>query len=267
MEKIYFTKIVASGNDFIVIDNRDGMIDITPGFVRKICERKLGIGADGVLIVERSKVANFKMRIINSDGTEAEMCGNGGRCIAKFAQVKKIANSQMKFETLAGIIEAKIINNRAKVRLTNPKNLILNKKLQLKDNEITIHCLNTGVPHAVLITEDIENAKIVELGRQIRWHQTFTPVGTNVNFIQVVDNQTIKIRTYERGVEDETLACGTGSAAAACIAAIFGLVKPPAKVITKSKEILEIDFDKVEENITDLYLTGDVQIVYEGVIK
>ncbi|MEW6096724.1 MAG: diaminopimelate epimerase [bacterium] len=266
MNKISFTKMVASGNDFVVIDNRAGMIEVTPGLVRKICQRKLGVGADGVLIVERSKVANFKMRIINSDGTEAEMCGNGGRCIAKFAQVKEIAKNEMKFETLAGIIEAQVTDNRARVRLTNPINLILSKKVQLKDTKVTVHCLNTGVPHAVLITEEIEKAGVVELGRQIRWHSDFAPAGTNVNFIQPLDNQTIKIRTYERGVEDETLACGTGSAASACLASILGLVKPPVKMITKSEEILEIDFEMMGENITNLYLTGDVQMVYEGIM-
>lgn len=266
MEKIHFTKMVASGNDFIVIDNRAGMIEVTPSWVRRICQRKLGVGADGVVVVELSKVASFKMRIINSDGTEAEMCGNGSRCIAKFAQITKIANSEMKFETLAGIIDAKILNHRVKIRLTDPINLILNKKIQLKNNNITVHCLNTGVPHAVVIVKEIEEVKVVKLGKQIRCHPAFAPRGTNVNFIQPIDNQTIKIRTYERGVEDETLACGTGSAASACIAAILDLVRPPVKMITKSKQILEIDFDKTEDNITNLYLTGDVEIVYEGVM-
>lgn len=266
MDKISFAKMVASGNDFIVVDNRDGMIDITPGWVRKVCHRKFGVGADGMLIVELSKVSDFKMRIINSDGSEAEMCGNGGRCVAKFAQIKEIAGSEMKFETHAGIIEAKIINHRVKIKLTNPINLLLNKKVRLQHKEINVHCLNTGVPHTVLMTDEIENVDVTGLGRQIRWHRDFAPAGTNVNFIQIIDNQTINIRTYERGVEDETLACGTGSAASACIAAILGLTKPSVKMLTKSGEILEIDFDKVEENITNLYLTGDVQIVYEGVI-
>lgn len=164
MNKICFTKMVASGNDFVVIDNREKMIEVTPGLVRRICQRKLGIGADGVLIVERSKLANFKMRIINSDGTEAEMCGNGSRCVAKFVRLKKIANSEMRFETHAGIIEAKVTDHRASVKLTNPINLILNKKIQLKDNELTLHCLNTGVPHAVLILKQIEKIEVVELG-------------------------------------------------------------------------------------------------------
>jgi len=267
MEEINFTKMVASGNDFVVIDNRDGMIDVTPGLVRRICQRKLGIGADGVLILELSKIANFKMRIINSDGTEAEMCGNGGRCIAKFAQLKEIAGNQMKFETLAGIIEANIINHsRVKVKLTNPTDLLLNKKIQLQNREITVQCLNTGVPHTVLISKEIEDVDVMELGRQVRWHQDFAPAGTNVDFIQLIDTNTIKIRTYERGVEDETLACGTGSAASACLASILGLATPPVKVITKSGEILDIDFKMKGDNITNLYLTGDVQVVYEGVI-
>ncbi|MEW6620837.1 MAG: diaminopimelate epimerase [bacterium] len=266
MVEICFTKMVASGNDFIVIDNRDGVIDVTPGLVRKICQRKFGIGANGVLIVERSKLADFRMRIINSDGSEAEMCGNGGRCIARFAQIKEIAKNKMKFETLAGIILAEVTNNRVKVKLTDPLNLFLNKKIRIKDKELTVHCLNTGVPHAVLILDEIEKVEVVESGKQIRWHQDFAPAGTNVNFIQVIDNQTIKIRTYERGVEDETLACGTGSAASACISSILELAKPPVKMITKSGEILEIDFEKDKEVITNLYLTGDVQIVYEGVI-
>ncbi|MFH1562973.1 MAG: diaminopimelate epimerase [Nitrospirota bacterium] len=266
MDKIHFTKMVAGGNDFVVLDNRDGMIEVTAGWVRKICQRKLGIGADGMLIVERSKVADFKMRIINSDGSEAEMCGNGARCVAKFAQDKEIAGSLMKFETLSGIIDAMVTVQRVKVKLTDPINLTLNKKVQLKDTEITLHCLNTGVPHAVLITEKIENAPVVDWGREIRWHQDFASAGTNVDFIQIIDTQTIKIRTYERGVEDETLACGTGSAASACIAAMLELTNPLVKMITIGGEILEIDFDRAGENITNLYLTGDVQVVYEGVM-
>jgi len=258
--------MVASGNDFVIIDNRDGIINVTSEWMRKVCQRKLGIGADGVLIVECSKVANFKMRIFNSDASEAEMCGNGGRCIAKFAQEKGIVGSEMKFETLAGIIEAQVINHRVKIKLTEPINLLLNKKVQLQHREILVQCLNTGVPHTVIITKEIENVDVVELGRQIRWHQDFVPAGTNVDFIQPLDNQTIKIRTYERGVEEETLACGTGSAAAACLASILGLTRPPVKMITKSGEILDIDFNMKETNITNLYLTGDVEVVYEGVI-
>lgn len=259
-----FTKMCANGNDFVVIDNRNLMIDLTPEQVKNICQRKLGIGADGMLIIEKSKIADFKMRVINSDGTEAEMCGNGARCAAKFAFDKKISNNLMRFETLAGIIDAEIQKHRVKVKLTDPINLVLNKRVKLPDKEIIVHYLNTGVPHIVVIVEDVEKIDVINFGRHLRWHEAFAPAGTNVNFIQLVDNQTIKIRTYERGVEDETLACGTCSSASACIASLLGLVGSPVKILTKGGEILEINFDKRGSIITNLYLTGNVQVVFEG---
>lgn len=264
MKKLAFIKMVASGNDFVVIDNRDRIIDPTPAWVRRICERRLGVGADGVLIIEPSKIADFKMRIVNADGSEAEMCGNGARCAAKFARMKKIADSQMCFETIAGVIIAKVIRSQVKVKLTDPIDLILNKELTVDDHQLTVHCLNTGVPHTVLIVEDIEEVKVRELGHQIRWHPAFAPAGSNVNFIQIIDEQSIKIRTYERGVEDETLACGTGSAASACLACLLGLVKPPVKMLTRGGEVLEIGFDKIAGRILHLYLSGRVQVVYWG---
>jgi len=267
---IKFTKMSASGNDFIVIDNRENQIsDVSSQmseFVRETCQRKLGVGADGMLLIEESPKADFKMRVFNPDGGEVEMCGNGARCIALWAKSKyKIQNTKCKIETRAGILEAEVVSDdRVKIKMTDPGDPRLNFRLLIDGKEYKVHSINTGVPHIVLFAEDLEKAKVKEIGAKIRYHKEFAPEGTNVNFIRVRDGNSLDIRTYERGVEDETLACGTGAAASAIISHLLGKTKSPTRMHTKSGSILTIYFDSSDSKITNLYLEGDAEIVYQG---
>ncbi len=267
---IKFTKMSASGNDFVVIDNRESQIsDVSSQIselVKKVCKRKLGVGADGVLLIENSSKVDFKMRIFNPDGGEVEMCGNGARCIALWAKSKiKNQKSKIEIETKAGVLEAEVVSdNTVKLKMSDPVNPKLNSKLSVDGKEYEVHSINTGVPHVVLFVEDLEKAKVKELGKKIRYHQEFTPEGTNANFIKVRNKDSLDIRTYERGVEDETLACGTGAAASAIISHLLGKTKSPTKLHTKSGSILTVYFDSSSSKITNLSLEGDAAIVYEG---
>lgn len=250
----------SSGNDFILIDNRGRVFAPSPSVVKKICARRTGVGADGILLLEKSAGQDFKMRIINADGSEAEMCGNGAGCIAKFAYSLGICKEETIFETLAGPIWAQIKEDQVKLKMRDPFDLNLRQDLDGGE----IHFVNTGVPHTVIIGDDIEKIDVVNLGRQIRHHPRFQPAGTNVNFIRVLDKGSIKIRTYERGVEDETLACGTGSVAGAIISSLLGFTQSPIFVKTRSGEIKTVYFDLVGQEIKDVYLEGKVNFVYEG---
>jgi diaminopimelate epimerase len=275
-EMIKFTKMSASGNDFIVIDNREKQILDTGSwmldFVKKICKRKINIGADGLLLIEGSEKADFKMRVFNPDGGEVEMCGNGARCVALYmSKVQSLPKgslrdkSKVKIETRAGILEAEVVSDDGvRLKMGDPTNPKLNSKLSVDGKEYEVHSINTGVPHIVLLVEDLEKAKVKELGRKIRCHKEFAPKGTNANFIKVRDENSLDIRTYERGVEDETLACGTGAAASAIISHLLGKTKSPTKLHTKSGSVLTVYFDSSPSKITNLYLEGDAAVIYEG---
>ncbi|MDI6785520.1 MAG: diaminopimelate epimerase [bacterium] len=266
MKELSFLKIEGSGNDFILFDNREDILKITPAWIQKICARRTGIGADGIIVIENSKKADFKMRIINSDGSEAEMCGNGARCAAKFATLLSIAKHKMIFETIAGLINAEVFNQEVKVNLPDPINLELSKTIVLDRKPKTVHHINTGVPHTVLICEDIVSIDVETLGRKIRYHQDFAPQGTNVNFVKITDKESISIRTYERGVESETLSCGTGSVASACICYLLKKVYPPVKVKTAGGEYLVVNFEEQNSQIINLSMKGPVSVIYEGKI-
>lgn len=260
---ISFSKMNSSGNDFILIDNRQGVFTPSPLVAKKICARKTGVGADGILLLEKSAKQDFKMRIINADGSEAEMCGNGAGCIARFAYSLKVCKDVTTFETLAGPICAQMREDQVRLKMIDPFNLNLGQDLDGQE----IHFINTGVPHIVIISDDIEKVDVVSFGRQIRYHPKFQPAGTNVNFIQVLDKATIKIRTYERGVEDETLACGTGSVAGAITSSLLGYTQAPISAKTKGGEVKTVYFDLVGQEIKNVYLEGKVNFVYEGGLK
>src|SRR4030042_2658964 len=217
MERSEFWKRSGSGNDFILIDNRDGRIaDEAMGpLVKRVCRRRESVGADGVIFVTQSGAFDFAWRFFNADGGEAEMCGNGGRCVAPFAYLKGIAGPSLKFETLAGILSAQVDGKRVKLEMTKPFGLKLDETLLIDGKKQIFSSINTGVPHAVLFVEDVEGLDIVQIGRALRYHSHFSPSGTNANFIRLETGSKLSIRTYERGVEEETLACGTGAVAAA----------------------------------------------------
>ena len=256
-----FSKLSGSGNDFIIIDNTDGKIDANEFRKRvpHICRRALSVGADGVIIIEPSESAHFKWRFFNSDGSEAEMCGNGGRCAARFAYEKGIAPQKMSFETLAGIIKAEVSGKIVKVQLTRPFGWVMDAVLE--DLGVNYCFVNTGVPHVVVFVDDIETVDVEGLGRKIRFHKAFAPAGTNVNFAAVSRGR-LYVRTYERGVEAETLACGTGATACALVAVRKGLLSSPVEVVTRSGEVL-----RVYSEGEDVFLEGGTRWVYDGVMK
>ena len=267
-KQIPFYKMVASGNDFIVIDNRKRLIKDPIVFTRKICALHTGIGADGVLLFENSQKADFKMRIINSDGSEAEACGNGFRCIALYACEKLDYPKEFEFESISGRIHARVgQNQRVQVQLVRPSEVRLRSEIQVMGHRLHYSFLNTGVPHTVILVEGLDKIDVLALGRAIRFHDDFKPRGTNVNFIEVKSPKEIQVRTYERGVENETLACGTGSTASAIASSLLGYTKPPVAVKTSGGEILTVDFKRDGDRVTETTLEGEVHFVYEGKLE
>ena len=265
MNTIPFYKMVASGNDFVVVDNRRGVVKDAVAFTREICRPHQGVGADGVLVFESSKKANFKMRILNLDGSEAAACGNGFRCIALYAHEILKYSSRMNFESGSGLIEAEVgPKSSVRVQLVKPRIFEMDGVLELRKQKLRYAFLDTGVPHVVIFVEDLEKAEVFETGKTLRNHARFQPFGTNVNFVEVRKKKEIAVRTYERGVENETLACGTGSVASAVISVLKGYVEAPVPVMTKSGEKLQIDMQRKGDEITKVFLEGKAQFVYKG---
>ncbi len=273
---IPFTKLSGTGNDFIIIDHRESFIPEADQseFARLVCRRRFSVGADGLILIENSETADFRWRFYNGDGSKAEMCGNGARCAARFAYEKDIGTAAMRFETTAGEIEAFILNamgETVKIRLTSPEDLRLNIPLSLGNVEQRLHFINTGVPHTVVLVNDAGMVPVADWGREIRFHETFQPAGTNTNFAQVISSDTLMVRTYERGVEGETMACGTGAVASALITAYLDQAKPPVTVITSGGEELTIHFsftgegnDRKLDLAAGIFLEGPAKTIYEG---
>ncbi len=264
MKAIAFSKMSGTGNDFIIIDNRDRLVDddgLTE-FVRNVCRRKMSVGADGLILIESSDKADFRWRFFNSDGSLAEMCGNGARCAARFAYLNRIAGQNLSFETEAGIIHGQVKGGGAKVKIPDPVDLRLDFSIELEEGPLTVSSVNTGVPHVVLMKDSVEAVDVFGLGREIRYHEAFAPAGTNVNFICPQKSGQLAIRTYERGVEDETLACGTGSIASALVASCKMNWASPIHLVTRSGESLTIHFRQSNLVFTDVYLEGAARLIY-----
>lgn len=257
MKRLKFAKMVGSGNDFIIIEGKPA--GNLSGLAKTLCDRKFGIGADGLLLLNKRKDANLSMRIFNADGSEAEMCGNGARCAAFFSGRPKIS-----LHTAAGIINAQVLAGQVKIQLTAPKDIKLDIPLIVNKRSLKVNFINTGVAHVVIFVNGIDSLDLKHIGRSIRNHQKFSPRGTNVNFVEEKDKNLIRIRTYERGVEDETLACGTGSTAAALIFALKNNLDNLIKVKTQSGEILKVTFQKENGEFIKVWLEGSVRIVYKG---
>jgi len=260
---IPFTKMNGTGNDFIVFDNRNHVFsgNETAVFYR-LCQRRYGIGADGILLLENSDKSDFKMRYFNADGRESSMCGNGARCISNWAHQNGIAGKKMKFESMNSMHKVIINGNSVRMTMQPAQNISTEIELPLNNGLKLGGCLDIGVPHCVLITEDVKSHNVATLGKEIRYNKIF-PEGVNVNFLQFVDKNSIKIRTYERGVEQETLACGTGAVASAIIASVHKQVESPVKINTYGGELI-VEFD---EQFSNIYLEGAVETVYKGTIE
>ena len=260
-----FTKMNGAGNDFILIDNRAGDVHLLRSQIVRLCDRHRGVGADGVLLLENAtNRADFRMRYFNADGGEAEMCGNGARCFARFAN--KVAKPQKKlsFETPAGVISAELVGDAVTLRMTEPTDLRLDIELTGANEDKAVHFINSGVPHVVIPVPRIDDVDVRRRGSAIRYHKMFLPKGANVNFIEKRGPNKIAVRTYERGVEDETLACGTGIVAGALIFAATENANGPISVIARGGDELQVGFKKIANQFRDVTLTGPAEFVFEG---
>jgi diaminopimelate epimerase len=265
---IAFEKMSGTGNDFVIIDNRTLCIPVEeqPEMARKICRRMFSVGADGLMFIKESAKADFGWDFYNADGSVAEMCGNGSRCVARFAYRHKIAGRKMTIETLAGILEAEICDGDdiVRVKMTRPFDFRLGLSLELGGEERPFTYVNTGVPHVVIFAEE-DDVPVKKWGRSVRFHEMFQPNGANVDFIKVLEDGRLKVRTYERGVEDETMACGTGAVAAALYGALLKGMESPVEVVTSGGDTLTILFDlhdgPVAENV---YLQGPTRLICTG---
>jgi len=266
---IPFAKMSGAGNDFIFIDNRDGRVPEREmkSLAVLACRRRQSVGADGIVFIEDDRELDFSWKFFNADGSVAGMCGNAARCAARLAYLDGIAGKEMAFRTLAGPIRASVRGTTVKVQLTRPRNLERSFSLELDGGpDLEAGFVDTGVPHTIISVpgKDLPEMDVVSLGRTIRFHTRFAPAGTNVDFISVRDDHSLDIRTYERGVEDETLACGTGAAAAALMTTVWGLTSPPVAVVTRSGAGLIIYPDSQDPGSGDIFMEGIASLVYRG---
>ena len=271
MKTINFTKISAAGNDFVLIDNRKKIVSGSLSrLAAKLCDRRRSIGADGLLLLQKSNKADFQMLYFNSDGSRACMCGNGARAITRFANIIGIAKNNMKFTTDAGLIQAKINGESISVNLSDPHSYKPEVIVSVGGKKIKCAYINTGVPHVVVFVANVENVNVKELGSALRFHKAFAPAGANVNFVQV-KNGSLIVRTYERGVEDETLACGTGVSASSVIGVLARKVKQPVNCIVRSGDKLTVSFDVVANDTKhpakNLWLRGPAVVSFSGKVN
>lgn len=264
-----FTKMNGAGNDFVLIDNRKNKIKLSREQVVRLCDRHRGVGADGVILLTpcTSGKADWAWDFYNSDGSTGEMCGNGARCFGRFVQKRTGHNRDFTFETGAGVIAAKFNGDRVTVNLTAPADQRLDQKLKLSVGTQTVHFINTGVPHVVLFVLDADKAMVQQLGPEIRRHPQYAPRGTNVNFVQVLGPGRIRVRTFERGVEGETLACGTGVTASALVSSRVYQFNSPVQVQVQGGDLLEVQFHKEKDSFSDVRLTGPAEFVFEGEVE
>jgi diaminopimelate epimerase len=273
MGTLPFAKMSGAGNDFIIIDNRTGQLapdqlsaDDLPAWVAKVCARRMAVGADGLLLIEETpdKETDFKWRFFNADGSVAEMCGNAARCVSRYACMKGIAGERLRFETIAGVIEGEVMGESVKIKMTPPFDLVPEKTLAVDGQTIAVGSVNTGVPHVVAVVDDVDAVDVVGLGRAIRNHPDYQPAGTNASFVSAYADGRWSIRTYERGVEDETLACGTANVAAAIVLAATRGIPSPITFNTRSGSPLTIHFEMSAGACSAAYLAGDARLIYEG---
>src|SRR5438876_11283364 len=263
-----FTKMNGAGNDFVLIDNRGGGVHLNRSQIVLLCDRHRGIGADGVLLLEKaSNHVDFRMRYSNADGGEAEMCGNGARCFARFANKVAGAEGKISYETPAGVVSAELAGDLVTLQMTEPTDLRLSIPLRIGAEKRIVHFINSGVPHVVVRVTQVGDVDVSREGSAIRYHEMFSPKGANVNFIEKRGADKVAVRTYERGVEDETLACGTGVVASALVFAVTENVKGPTTVIARGGDELHVGFDRIAKQFRNVTLTGPAEFAFEGTIE
>ena len=262
---IEFTKASGAGNDFVLIDNMDDRLQLDKvTLAHVLCSRRFGIGADGLLLLEPSVKADFFMRYHNADGSYGGMCGNGGRCVARYAYIHGIARSPMTFVALDHVYQAVMIGNDVKLRMKNPIDYRASIDISLKDKVFSGSFINTGSPHVVIFQERMEDFDVEGIGKEIRHNALFLPDGTNVNVVRPLSSGAIEIRTYERGVECETLACGTGAVASAIVSAYEKQLSSPVHVKVRSGEELLVHFEMNKGNAREVHLQGSAHFLFSG---
>jgi len=258
--QIEFYKYQGTGNDFVMIDNRTNFFpkeDIQ--LIERLCDRRFGIGADGLILLENDSDTDFRMVYYNSDGNESSMCGNGGRCLVAFANQLGVISNQAIFMATDGLHHASV-GDDAIVSLQ----MIDVDEIQKKDSYTF---LNTGSPHHVQIVEDLKNYNVKDNGASIRYGELYGEKGSNVNFVKKIDDDTFSVRTYERGVEDETLACGTGVTAVAIAMNATGETDKTSINLNVEGGKLNVSFDKMGDHFTNVFLTGPAKFVFKGSIE
>ena len=260
--------MAGGGNDFVVIDNRNGRIDNPAELTRRICTRRLSVGGDGLILIESSVRANVRMRYYNADGSLGEFCGNGTRCAARFSLLSVIAGRKMTIETDAGIVQAEVGDHGlVTISLPSPQSFRAQRPVDIGGTTIHGSSITVGVPHYVIyLNGDLWQQDIEPLGRAIRNHPELQPAGTNVNFVVVRDRHSIEVRTYERGVEAETLSCGSGVVSSAAVSVLFGKVQSPVSVLTRSGITLEVSMRNEGGDLRDVRLKGDARLIYRAVL-
>jgi len=263
--KITFAKVSGAGNDFVLINNLDRSLKVEQAqLARALCAQHTGVGADGLLLLEPSKRADFTMKYFNADGSSGGMCGNGGRCVALFASVAGITGPRCRFEAVDDLHEAEIDGGMVRLTMKDPQNYRPGIPLSVGTSQFTGYSLDTGAPHTVIFAEDIQALDLHTLGRALRFHPVSGPAGTNVDFVSWRTGCAVEIRTYERGVERETLACGTGSIAAASVSVLVHGLMFPVDVRVQSGETLRIHAREESGKITDVVLEGQAAILFSG---
>ncbi|EDY80747.1 diaminopimelate epimerase [Verrucomicrobiia bacterium DG1235] len=265
--EIAFTKMHGAGNDFVMIENLDGKIELSKEQVARLCNRRFGIGADGLILLNppADEFAQATMVYYNADGGRVDMCGNGARCFTSFALQNGVGDgTQLTFKTDAGPMKADAQDGEFTIRMTPMHDLRLDQTLSTPHGSFEYHFMNTGVEHVIVFRDDVDQVDIKSEGSSIRYHTEFEPKGTNANFAEIQKDGVIKVRTYERGVEDETLACGTGVTAVAIAAALKGMAKAPVSLLVAGGDTLKIGFDLDGENVSNITLTGPAKNVFTG---
>ncbi len=267
-QMLRFTKMNGAGNDFVLLDNRAGDLSLTNAQIAKICDRHRGVGADGVLVLEKpANGADFRMRYYNADGGEAEMCGNGARCFARYADRTAGPLAQVSFETPAGVIGAQLHGELVTLKMSDPQDLRLELEVPVDGENFRAGFVDSGVPHVVVPVAQIDEVDVRSLGAKLRQHSMFAPRGANANFLERRGPSSIAIRTYERGVEDETLACGTGVVASALIFAARENQAGPIDVLVRGGDTLQVGFVRDGDGFREVTLAGPADFVFDGVIE
>lgn len=262
-----FQKFEASGNDFVLIDDRKEEISLSSKTIQQICDRRKGIGADGVIFLKKSDRADFKMKIFNSDGLEAKSCGNGLCCFFEFLKRLGFKKKCHKIELVDEIVTLSSKNGKVSVQMNPPRDIFINQKINLNGEEIIYDYVYSGVPHVIVYVPDVQEINLISLGKQLRFHPKFVPEGANVNFVQKINDEQVMARVYERGVEGETLACGTGASAIAISAHFSQKMKKFIHVHFLGGEICVSFSVRNPAQVVNLSVLGSAKSVFEGAIE